>query len=270
MSSDNNEAAADSVCYGFECIENNLSQWNASDVKLKLMQWNLDQHGGVKRFRVQGRFDPADDAAFLRAFFESKAVRAALPFPATMPGSLDTLPFSRLKTSVVNMSFFDKLEQCGDIVSKGGYLRKCLDDVYDDCTVNDCLRDMLVNPDSDHADLFSPHEQNEGIFQIFKRLVIGGAMCQPDDMLSEYLAMTKRIYKGLVSVRKAHETHDVKVYSPLYLVHDDDDCMSNQSEREGGAVPLFRKRSRFNACFVAVDPKKHAVICWYAPFVPFW
>ncbi|KAG9405465.1 hypothetical protein AC1031_003357 [Aphanomyces cochlioides] len=247
--------------YGFECIPNNLAQWETSEMKLKFLQWNLDQHGRVKRFRVRGKFDPADETSFLRAFFESPEVRAELPFPSSMPPSIESMSFRKLKTSVLSMAFFEKLEDNPQIASKSGYIRKCYDDVYNDCTVSDYLRDMVVNPDSEHASLFSSAEQDEAVFQIFKRLVIGGAMSQPDDNLEPYLSMTKQVYKALVSVRKEADSKALQVYSQVYLFTDDDS--SNQPQ-------LFPTSSPFNACFVAVDPKKHAVLCWYAPFVPFW
>ncbi|RHY09038.1 hypothetical protein DYB36_003734 [Aphanomyces astaci] len=288
--------------YSFECIPHKPSQWETTEMKLKLMQWyqlppcnntghhqgrNLDQHGGVKRFRMRGKFDPANDAAFLRAFFESKSVRANLPFPATMPASLDDLSFRKLKTNVSSMAFFDKLEACPDIVSCGGMLRRCMDDVVDDCTVNDNLRDMLVNPHSDHASsLFSSSEQDEAIFQIFKRLAIGGAMAQHDDTLQPYLDCTKQVYKALLSVHKATLSHhhhsenaadplaktQIGVRTSLYMVHTGERD-SNQQEMvvSNATRQLFPKpNSPFNACFVAIDPHTFTVLCWYVPFVPFW
>ncbi|OQR92816.1 hypothetical protein ACHHYP_03180 [Achlya hypogyna] len=250
----NNDAS-----YTFEYLPANLPQWEEAEVKLKLMQWNLDEHGAVRRFRLSCKFDVADEAAFLRCFFESPNVRAHVPLPPTAPTSLDRLVFERLRTNVTSMSFFDKLENEPDLVSNGGYLRKCIDEVYDHCTVSDTVREMLVNPDSDHADVFSKADQAELIFQIFKRLATGGAMCQSDETLAPYLDTTKRIYKALAAVRKA--PHGLEVYSYVYLV-----TAPNKSTNAG----LFPKTSPFNACFVAVDPKKQAVQCWYAPYVPFW
>ncbi|CAK4519528.1 unnamed protein product [Aphanomyces euteiches] len=254
-------AMNDAAAYGHDRIVAFLKQHWMARSNYERAATNLDQHGRVKRFRVRGKFDPADETSFLRAFFESPEVRAELPFPSSMPPSIESMSFRKLKTSVLSMAFFEKLEDNPQIVSKSGYIRKCYDDVYNDCTVSDCLRDMVVNPDSEHASLFSSAEQDEAVFQIFKRLVIGGAMSQPDDNLEPYLSMTKQVYKALVSVRKEADSKALQVYSPVYIFTDDDS--SNQPQ-------FFPTSSPFNACFLAVDPKKHAVLCWYAPFVPFW
>ncbi|EQC30396.1 hypothetical protein SDRG_11971 [Saprolegnia diclina VS20] len=250
----------DDAVYAFEALPTALPQWTSTDVKAKLMQWNLDEHGCVGRFRPSCPFDPRDDAAFLRCFFESQVVRDHLSLPASTPTTLDGLLFERLATTVTSMAFFDKLANEPDLVSSGGYLRKCYDEVYEHCTVSDGVREMMANGDSEHAHLFTAAEQRELIFQIFKRLVIGGAMCQSDETIQPYLDITKAIYKALAAVRKGPQG-DVHVYSHVYLFTD-------KSTRKGGS--LFQKLSPFNACFVAVDPKKQAVQCWYVPYVPFW
>ncbi|ETV94094.1 hypothetical protein H310_12112 [Aphanomyces invadans] len=264
--------------YTFESIPVKTSPWETGEMKLKLMQWNLDQHGGVKRFRMRGKFDPANATAFLRAFFESKSVRASVPFPSTVPSTLDDLSFRKLKTNVLSMEFFNKLEASPAIVSSGGVLRRCMDEVYDDCTVNDSLRDMVVNPLSDHAGFFSASEQDEAIFQVFKRLVIGGAMAQHDETLQPYLNMTKLVYKALVSVQKKSTTDDAKAPTPLavmshvYLLHTpgSNDGHNNQDVSKSTRQLFPKPDSPYNACFVSIDPHNFTVLCWYAPFVPFW
>jgi hypothetical protein len=52
-------------------------------------------------------------------------------------------------------------------VSSGGYLRKCMDEVYAHCTVSETIREMFANPDSEHAHFFSEKEQKELIFQVY-------------------------------------------------------------------------------------------------------
>ncbi|OQR81534.1 hypothetical protein THRCLA_11642 [Thraustotheca clavata] len=247
--------------YDFDVLPTNVPEWELGEVKLKLMQWNLDQHSVVKRFRISCRFDPNDEITFLRSFFESPVVRAHISLPSTLGSSLDMLEFQRLRTSITSLSFFDKLENESDLVSTGGYLRKCMDEVYDHCTVSECLREMMANPESEYCHLFTPDEQKELIYQIFKRLVIGGAMCQPDDKLEPYLEITKRIYKALAAVRKLPDAQPpLEVYSYAYLLT----CNAK------GNFGFFPKDSPFNSLIVAVDPKKQSVQCWYCPFVPFW
>lgn len=80
-------------------------------------------------------------------------------------------------------------------MSKAGNIRGCFDDVFDGVSVSDKLRELLVNPDSENADVFSPDQQRELIFHIFKALCVGGAICQPDDRLEDYTGATKTLYK---------------------------------------------------------------------------
>jgi hypothetical protein len=47
--------------------------------------------------------------------------------------------------------------------------------------VGDKLREMLLNEMSDNADLFTADDKNELMFQLFKILAVGGALCQPDN-----------------------------------------------------------------------------------------
>lgn len=52
--------------------------------------------------------------------------------------------------------------------------------------MGDKLREMLLNEMSDNAELFTADEKSELIFQLFKILSVGGALCQPDSDVSRY------------------------------------------------------------------------------------
>ena len=54
---------------------------------------------------------------------------------------------------------------------------------------------MLVNEDSDNAEIYSSAEKAELIYHVFRLLVVGGGMCQADDTMNGYLDMTKTLYK---------------------------------------------------------------------------
>ena len=43
---------------------------------------------------------------------------------------------------------------------------------------------------------FNDEMRNEFLFHIFKRLVVGGSLCQFEDYIDDYLEMTKKFYKG--------------------------------------------------------------------------
>jgi hypothetical protein len=78
-----------------------------------------------------------------------------------------------------------------DIVTESGYIRKTYDNVVDGVTIADLLHDCLLNPESDHADVFSDEEKQEFLYQLFKMVVTGGSMCQFDDNWQPYLDTVK-------------------------------------------------------------------------------
>lgn len=45
---------------------------------------------------------------------------------------------------------------------------------------------------------YSDKERDEFIFHIFKRLCVGGGMCQYEDLLQPYVDLTKLVYKVCV------------------------------------------------------------------------
>ena len=77
------------------------------------------------------------------------------------------------------------------LVTDSGYIRKCYDTPIDGVTVSDLLKDMLINPESDHAELFSEEERREFLFQLFKMIVTGGSMSQFEDSWGPYLDTVK-------------------------------------------------------------------------------
>ncbi len=71
------------------------------------------------------------------------------------------------------------------IVTTGGHIRGCFDEVYEGITVGDLLREFLLNEDSENASTYTDSEKRELIFQVFRLLAIGGGMCQPDNDLNK-------------------------------------------------------------------------------------
>jgi len=57
---------------------------------------------------------------------------------------------------------------------------------------------MLLDEESEEYSLYSEDERNEFVFRIFQMLVLGGTLCQFEDILQPYLDVTKSIYKDLI------------------------------------------------------------------------
>lgn len=57
---------------------------------------------------------------------------------------------------------------------------------------------MLLDEECPEYNLYLKDEREEFIFHIFQMLVLGGILCQYEDVLNPYLEVTKAIYKDLV------------------------------------------------------------------------
>ena len=143
-------------------------------------------------------------------------------------------------------------------MTETGYIRKCIDDVIEGCTVSDLFRELLVNPDSENSYLFDDDEREEFIFQLMRAVATGGSMCQYEDQWKPYLDAVKLTYKDMLKVYKNANTGKIQVASHVFRV----------SSLAGAG--LFPVDNEHNACFVAVDPTTRTVAVWYSAFVPFW
>jgi len=57
---------------------------------------------------------------------------------------------------------------------------------------------MLLDEESEEYNLYSEYEKNEFVFRIFQMLVLGGTLCQFEDVIQPYLDITRKIYKDLI------------------------------------------------------------------------
>lgn len=164
---------------------------------------------------------------------------------------------------MTSLAFFDRLVDAG-VVTSSGSLKRCLDDVFDGATASDLLKEMLVNPESENAQIFcEATEQSEFIFQLLKVLVIGGSMCQSDEFFAPYEAMAKRLYKALVTVKKS-ASGGVQVTSLVYAV-------GGGAGDRGIVFPAaIAPKARFSSCFVVLDATKRWLTVWHNEFKPFW
>lgn len=155
------------------------------------------------------------------------------------------------------MDFFDTLTSAG-IVTRSGAIRGCMDETFDGMTVSDSLRELLINPESDNADVFSEQDRTEFLLHVFRLFVLGGPMCQADINIERYMQMTKDLYKELMTVYKNPKTNAIEVSSITYQV----------SAVEG--LQVFPRNSHHNRLFLVIDPMNHTVTMLYRPFTPFW
>ncbi|KAA0145786.1 hypothetical protein FNF28_07796 [Cafeteria roenbergensis] len=157
--------------------------------------------------------------AFLRDALNDATVKRAVPLGgtsstgATLAAGVTEVVFSELAVTKTSMSFFDRLEAEGIVhgpmwatgttgddheedAGAGGTIKKQFDVVVDGVTCQDELRDALANPDTEHVGLFDEEEEEaELLFRVFRQFVIGGSMCQWEDNVRPYLAVTQSTYR---------------------------------------------------------------------------
>ncbi len=77
----------------------------------------------------------------------------------------------------------------------GDYLKKEMDEIVEGITCADRFRHAMLVEESEHYGSIGEATSDEFLFQIFKRIALGGPMCQYEDSATSYLSLTKDIYK---------------------------------------------------------------------------
>ncbi|CAM9471606.1 unnamed protein product [Chrysoparadoxa australica] len=222
------------------------------DVKDKLTQWGLEGSFSCHKLSFTGAFRPQDQAstdAFIR-----QALSEALP------GADGSVQYKELKCTQLSMKFFKPMTDRG-IVTETGYIRGCFDEDIHGITVQDKLRTALATPPDEREEegVFSAEEEDELLYQVFKALVVGGSMCQPEVQIDPYLETTKAVYKDLLEVHKS-ANEQVVVSSHAYRI------MSVQNDE----CQLFKQESPHNLCILVVNPLARTATVIHKNFTPFW
>ena len=114
-----------------------------------LMKWNLSPDLKVLRFKPSLRMTRGDPVSNVRKLLSSPEVCAAIGAPSALAAEdAKAVTVERLGCTVLNMNFFDVLKTDNEVVTDSDLVRGCMDETFDGITVQDKLREMLVNPDS--------------------------------------------------------------------------------------------------------------------------
>jgi hypothetical protein len=226
----------------------------------QLMQYNLDKGLIVQKFRFAGGNlnSTSEYDQLLIDFLGTGSCMASIQVSGT-PSIPIEHEAQHLNSSVMSMDFFDRLDEAG-VTGPGGRLMGCYDEVFDGITVTDKLREMLLNEDSENAYTYSDDEKNEIIYKLFKLFVVGGSLCQADTTIERYLAITKSLYKELITVYRDAKTEEVQIAGRVY-----------QLSKVSGLV-LFQDDpdSPHNSLFLVVDPLTKMVTVLKYSYKPFW
>merc|ERR1712216_423500 len=151
--------------------------------------------------------------------------------------------YQELTAKIVNLGLLRKLEDAG-CVSGTGLIQGRLEEDYEGVPIWDTVREALVMEESGLYDTFDEKDRREFLLHIFKRLILGGAMCQYDTCIKVYSDLTKKVYKDLATVRK-NDAGDLEVVSwPVQVT----------SIGRGGHLFPKMDRELQNFCYLSIDP----------------
>ncbi|XP_029458265.1 cilia- and flagella-associated protein 300-like isoform X2 [Rhinatrema bivittatum] len=217
----------------------------------------------IQAFSFDQYFQAYQKNDFVLAFFKDPNVISNLKILSVSSGQWMTLGTEVKKVEAkdvpctqISMSFFDRLYS-EEIVREGGHIVKCLDEFYDDFSISDELRKLLLLEESNKFDIFSQADREEFLFCLFKHLCLGGALCQFEDMIGPYLETTRSLYKELVSVQKDSETQKIQTISTVFKV--------SAYDENGMCYPSTKNHDQTFA-YLIVDPLKRHVHVLYHCF----
>lgn len=211
----------------------------------------------IQNFSFNEPFQQYHKYQLADAFFKDSTVAKALwskqGYAWARQGiQASSVQIKQVPCSVLSMSFFNKLKNTDNgIVHSSGTICKRYDLQVEDFLVSDNLRGMLLDEESEEYGLYSEDEKNEFVFRIFQMLVLGGILCQFEDILQPYLDVTKSIYKDLIRVQKQNGSDNL-VVSTLVL-----EVVAKDSK--GQDYFPSNSNNRQNIAFLLIDANSHEI-----------
>ena len=228
-----------------------------------LAKWGLRDNMELVKFRFNTSFTMTDIDRFLKDLFNDNTIKKNFPpLSHIIPkegNEVKNFKYKILRTQATNLDIFDCLYENDIVTPETGYIHQDYDINVDDFIVSDKLRQSLIVEDSESYLTFDNEKRDEFLFHIFKRIVLGGSLCQNEEKIDPYLDMTKFFYKDLVSAAKDPDSGKIYIRSiPIEIL----DVEGNN---------LYRNKYHIqNFFYVIIDPYQRYVHLWYHNWVPFW
>jgi hypothetical protein len=228
-----------------------------------LAKWGLRDNMELVKFRFNTSFTMTDLDRFLKDLFNDNTIKKNFPpLSHIIPKEgkeIKNFKYKILRTQATNLDIFDSLYENDIVTPETGYIHQDYDINVDDFIVSDKLRQSLIIEESEPYLAFDDEKRDEFLFHIFKRIVLGGSLCQNEEKIDPYLDMTKFFYKDLVSAAKDPDSGKIYIRSvPIEIL----DVEGNN---------LYRNKYHIqNFFYVIIDPYQRYVHLWYHNWVPFW
>ncbi|XP_017758798.1 PREDICTED: uncharacterized protein C11orf70 homolog [Eufriesea mexicana] len=237
--------------------EKNFIGINDKKIQEFLSKWGIKGNFVIQHFAFNEPFQQYHKYHLAEAFFKDSTVAKELLTKqgdywikqGIIASSIEVKPIS---CSALNMTFFNKLKDPKNgIVHKSGTICKRYDIEIENFLVSDNLRGMLLDEECSEYNLYVKDEREEFIFRIFQMLVLGGVLCQYEDILNPYLEVTKAIYKDLIKVQKNNDA-DLSISTVVLEV-----VVKNS---EGQPYFPYDPCHRQNIGFLLIDSVTHEII----------
>ncbi|XP_046414196.1 cilia- and flagella-associated protein 300-like [Neodiprion fabricii] len=182
-----------------------------------LEKWGVLHNISIQTFSFNEPFQPYLKYRLVESFFKDVIIAKELKTKKFNSWCNEGITATQVKAeqlpcSVLTMSFFDKLKDpSNNITYDSNKIRKTIR--YNEAgeMITDNLRAMLLDPESEEYMLYERDERKEFIFRIMQMLVIGGKLCQYEDVLEPYLDVTKVLYKDLIRVDKLEAPNSLSI-----------------------------------------------------------
>ncbi|XP_076836581.1 cilia- and flagella-associated protein 300 isoform X2 [Brachyhypopomus gauderio] len=186
--------------YTFNVLSNkHFSFLRDSQTARHLMKWSMLGRINVQAFNFDQTFQAYRKNDFALHFFQDPCVKNDLKMLDTsgvwrpLGNEITHVDVEIVPCTKVSVDIFDPVFSNG-IVHASGHIVKCYHEVHPDF---DELRMMLIEEDSDHYHVVSTCDRQEFLFRLFKHVVLGGELCQYEDVIGPYIETAKLIYKDL-------------------------------------------------------------------------
>jgi cilia- and flagella-associated protein 300 len=246
--------------YSFHLLEKSIySSIDSRDFQEKLRKWGLLPHMSLWKYRFDLPYNEFSPESFLIDLINSPQISSVIqPIQSGKKAERVTeISFKELKAQETSMDYFNFLQE-KEIVSPNGSIKKIIPDYYEDIEICDKIREVLLIEESEDYSLIEESYRNEFLFRIFQHVCIGGGICQYEDEVSEYLDVTKGIYKDLISVTKDNESQELRVLSKVYQL------------LPTAQFAVFYNPHPQDFCYVIVDPSFRHVNIWYHKWTGIW
>jgi hypothetical protein len=237
-----------------------------------LEKWGLIQNMELVKFRFNLNFELKDLDKFLKDLFNDNQVKINFsPINSVYvdpqkshsqknsQGIIENFKFEKLSTRSTNLDIFNTIYDNDICGVDTGYIKKDFDEYFEGIQISDKLKQALLMEESEYYCTFSEQIRKEFLFHIFKRIVVGGSLCQYEDTVFEYLDMTKSFYKDLVSASKDPNSKEIYIRSTVVEIF--------EIEKQD----IFKTKNHpQNFFYVIIDPYQRCAHLWYHKWVSFW